>query len=338
MEFLRSENTHFSRERELNIRGKLFTISAPQVMGIVNCTPDSFYADSQSSTTEKQQALINLHVKNGATWLDLGAYSSRPGAEHISEKVEIERLKFAVSYALENHPEVKISVDTFQSEVASYVLEQGVHMINDISGGLINPEIFSIAAAYQVPFVLMHMRGTPQTMVKLNQYDNLLREVIVELGTQLEKARTAGIKDVIIDPGFGFAKDSEQNLKLFSQLEAFQLFDCPILAGISRKSMIYKTLGIEAADSLNGTSVLNVLALEKGASILRVHDVAETREEGRHPFAREPHRRLAQCQPGQQEAEERRDRRIGRAADRGREHQVERRSDDVCISVGDGGE
>jgi len=278
MEFLRSENTHFSRERELNIRGKLFTISAPQVMGIVNCTPDSFYADSQSSTIEKQQALIDLHVKNGATWLDIGAYSSRPGAKHIPEKEEIKRLKFAVSYGLETYPEVKISVDTFQSEVASYALEQGVHMINDISGGLINPEIFSIAAAHHVPYVLMHMRGTPQTMATLNQYDKLLQEVIVELGTQLEKARAAGLKDVIIDPGFGFAKNSEQNLELFSYLEAFQLFDCPILVGISRKSMIYKTLGIDAADSLNGTSVLNTLALEKGADILRVHDVKEAVE------------------------------------------------------------
>lgn len=278
MEFLRSENTHFSRERELNIRGKLFTVSAPQVMGIVNCTPDSFYSESRSSTLEKQRDLIDLHVKNGATWLDIGGYSSRPGAEHISEKAEIERIKFAVSYALESYPEVKISVDTFQSEVASYVLEQGVHAINDISGGLINPELFSITADHQVPYILMHMRGTPQTMAKLNKYDQLLQEVIVELGTQLEKARAAGLKDIIIDPGFGFAKNSEQNLELFSKLEAFQLFDCPVLVGISRKSMIYKTLEIDAADSLNGTSVLNTLALEKGADFLRVHDVKEAGE------------------------------------------------------------
>lgn len=278
MEFLRSENTTFSRERVLNIRGKLFTISAPQVMGIVNCTPDSFYPESQSSTIEKQQKLIDLHAKNGATWLDIGGYSSRPGAEHISEKEEIERIRFAVSYALENYPELKISVDTFQSKVARHVLEQGVHLINDIGGGLINPEIFSIVAEHQVPYVLMHMRGTPQTMAKLNQYDNLLREVAVELGSQLEKARAAGLKDVLIDPGFGFAKNSEQNLELFSCMEAFQLFDCPVLVGISRKSMIYKTLGIEAADSLNGTSVLNTIALDKGANILRVHDVKEAVE------------------------------------------------------------
>jgi len=222
-----------------------------------------------------QKDLIDLHVKNGATWLDIGGYSSRPGAEHISEKEELERIKPAISYALERYPEVKISVDTFQSEVANYVLEQGVHLINDISGGLINSEIFSIVAQHRVPYVLMHMRGTPQTMAQLNNYDNLLQEVIVELGTQIEKARTAGIKDLIVDPGFGFAKNSEQNLELFSYLEAFQLFDCPILVGISRKSMIYKTLGIDAEDSLNGTSVLNTLALGKGANILRVHDVKE---------------------------------------------------------------
>ena len=278
MEFLRSENTNYSRERVLNIRGKLFTISNPQVMGIVNCTPDSFYTYSQNSTPEMQQRLIDLHVKNGATWLDIGGYSTRPGAEHISEKEEIERIKFAISYVLEHYPEIKISVDTFQSDVADYALQQGVHLINDISGGLINPEIFSIIAKHQVPYVLMHMRGTPQTMAQLNKYDNLLREVMVELGTQIERARNAGIKDVIVDPGFGFAKNSEQNLELFSFLEAFQLFDCPILVGISRKSMIYKTLGIEASDSLNGTSVLNTIALDKGASILRVHDVKEAVE------------------------------------------------------------
>nr|WP_294861941.1 dihydropteroate synthase [uncultured Fluviicola sp.] len=278
MEFLRSENTHFSREWELNIRGKLFTISTPQVMGIVNCTPDSFYTTSQSPTIGMQHDLIDLHVKNGATWLDIGGYSSRPGAEHLSEKVEIERIKPAILYALEHYPEVKISVDTFQSEVANYVLEQGVHLINDISGGLINPEIFSIVAEYRVPYVLMHMRGTPQTMAQLNNYHHLLQEVMVELGIQVEKARTPGIKDLIIDPGFGFAKNSTQNLELFSYLEAFQLFDCPILVGISRKSLIYKTLGIEAEDSLNGTSVLNTMALDKGASILRVHDVKEAVE------------------------------------------------------------
>jgi dihydropteroate synthase len=278
MEFLRSENTNYSREWALNIRGKLFTISDPQVMGIVNCTPDSFYADSQSSTPETQQKLIDLNVKNGATWLDIGGYSTRPGAEHISEKEEIERIKFAVSYALEHYPEIKISVDTFQSGVADYVLDQGVHLINDISGGLINPEIFSVTAKHRVPYVLMHMRGIPQNMIQLNKYNNLLQEVIFELGTQIEKARAAGIKDLIIDPGFGFAKNSEQNLALFAHLEAFQLFECPILVGISRKSMIYKTLGIGAGDSLNGTTVLNTMALDKGASILRVHDVKEAVE------------------------------------------------------------
>lgn len=278
MEFLRFENTHFPREWELNIRGKLFTISDPQVMGIVNCTPDSFYADSQSSSTELQRNLIDLHIENGATWLDIGGYSSRPGAEHISEREEIERIKFALTYALEQYPEVKISVDTFQPEVANYALEQGIHMINDISGGLIHSEIFSIVAKHQVPYVLMHMRGTPQTMATLNQYDNFVQEVILELGTQLEEARKAGLNDILIDPGFGFAKNSEQNLDLFSYLEAFQLFDCPLLVGISRKSLIYKTLGIKAEDSLNGTSVLNTLALDKGANILRVHDVKEAVE------------------------------------------------------------
>lgn len=278
MEFLRFENTNFSREWQLNTRGKLFTISAPQVMGIVNCTPDSFYKNSRKSDLEEQRLLIDQHVKNGATWLDIGGYSTRPGAEHISEKVEIERIKSALAYVLETYPEIKLSVDTFQAEVANYALEQGAHLINDISGGLIDSDLFSVVAAFRVPYVLMHMRGTPQNMSGLNQYKNILRETIYELGIQKEKALQAGIKDIIIDPGFGFAKNSEQNLELFSKLEAFHLFGCPLLVGISRKSMIYKTLGTGAEDSLNGTTVLNTLALEKGASILRVHDVKEAVE------------------------------------------------------------
>lgn len=278
MEFLRFENTTFSREWQLNIRGKLFTISAPQVMGIVNCTPDSFYKNSRKPELEEQRALIDEHVRNGATWLDLGGYSTRPGAEHISEQAEIERIKPALSYALETYPDVKLSVDTFQAGVAAYALEQGAHLINDISGGLIDSDLFSVVASHRVPYVLMHMRGTPQNMAGLNQYDNLLREVIYELGIQKEKALQAGIKDILVDPGFGFAKNSEQNLELFSKMEAFHLFNCPLLVGISRKSMIYKTLGIGAEDSLNGTTVLHALALDKGASILRVHDVKEALE------------------------------------------------------------
>lgn len=278
MEFLRSENTTFSREWQLNIRGKLFTISSPQVMGIVNCTPDSFYKNSRKRTPKDQRELIDQHVKNGATCLDLGGYSTRPGAGHISEKEEIERIKPALSYALEQYPEIRVSVDTFQSAVAAYALEQGAHMINDVSGGLIDSGLFSVVAGFRVPYVLMHMRGTPQNMAQQNQYTNLLREVIYELGVQKEKALQAGISDILVDPGFGFAKNSEQNLELFSQMEAFQLFDCPLLVGISRKSMIYKTLGIEAEDSLNGTTVLNTFALNKGASILRVHDVKEAVE------------------------------------------------------------
>ncbi|MDR0803240.1 dihydropteroate synthase [Fluviicola sp.] len=278
MEFLRSEDTTFSRDWQLNIRGKLFTISSPQVMGIINCTPDSFYKNSQKSTPEEQRSLIDLHIRNGATWLDLGGYSTRPGAGHISEKEEIKRIEPALSYILEMYPEILVSVDTFQAAVASYALEKGAHMINDVSGGLIDSGLFSVVSRFQVPYVLMHMRGTPQNMAQQNQYTNILQEVIYELGIQKEKALQAGIKDILIDPGFGFAKNGEQNLELFSRMEAFQLFDCPILVGNSRKSMIYKTLQIEAEDSLNGTTVLNTLALDKGASILRVHDVKEAVE------------------------------------------------------------
>lgn len=278
MDFLRLEDTIFSREWVLNIRGKLFTINRPQVMGIVNCTPDSFYSKSRNEHFLDQKNTIDKHVLEGATWLDLGAYSTRPDAKHISSKEEIERLKQALEYCMHMYPQIKISVDTFQVEVAEAVLNLGVHMINDVSGGTIQPEILTVVGKHQVPYVQMHMRGTPQTMQNQVQYTDFLKTVIGEIGDHLAKAKAAGIEDVIIDPGFGFAKTTEQNFELLSKMEVLQLFKSPILVGVSRKSMIYKTLAIQPEEALNGTSVLNTIALQKGASILRVHDVKQAME------------------------------------------------------------
>lgn len=275
---LKVENTIFPREWSMNYGGKLFTFQQPQVMGIVNCTPDSFFSQSRKSNFEAQKLEIDKHVSAGATWLDLGAYSSRPGAEDISVKEEIERLSAALNYIREYHPNVLLSVDTFRSEVAAYVLEQGPAVINDISGGLMDPEMFTTIGKHHAPLILMHMRGTPQTMSQRSNYSQLFTEVIHELETQVKKALDAGIVDVIIDPGFGFAKTTAQNFELLNQLDLFQVLEKPMLIGVSRKSMIYKTLEISPEEALNGTTVLNSLAIQKGAHILRVHDVKEAVE------------------------------------------------------------
>lgn len=278
MDFLRLENTNYSRNWTLNIRGKLFTINRPIVMGIVNCTPDSFYVDSRMNDFSTQKEQIDKHIKDGATWLDLGAYSTRPGAKHIDATIEISRLEEAVNYCLTQYPNALISVDTFQEKVARKVLEMGVHAINDISGGTLQPKILNHVADYHVPYIQMHMRGTPATMQNKTSYSNVVKDVIFELGEQIKIARKHGIHDIIIDPGFGFAKTVEQNFELLSKLELFKLLEAPILVGISRKSFIYKTLETTPEEALNGTSVLHSFALQKGANFLRCHDVKEACE------------------------------------------------------------
>lgn len=275
---IKVENTIFPREWSMNYGGKLFTFQQVQVMGIVNCTPDSFYSASQKRTTELQFTQIEKHVNAGATWLDLGAYSSRPGATDISVSEEILRLEQALRYCRQNYPDLLISVDTFRSEVAEYVLSDGPAVINDVSGGLLDSKMFDIAAKYKAPLILMHMRGTPRNMMENCVYDNLVEEVIMELAIQVKKAQLAGVKDIIIDPGFGFAKTTQQNFQLLKQMDLLHVLGFPLLVGLSRKSMIYKTLENNPEDALNGTSVLHTLAIQRGCSLIRVHDVKEAFE------------------------------------------------------------
>lgn len=278
MDFLRVEDNYFPRKWGLNLNGKLSTISRPVVMGIVNCTPDSFYDKSRKYTFSDQQAHIDNLVSEGADWLDFGGYSSRPGAVDISENEEIDRILPAIRYTLQQHPDILISVDTFRSKVAQIALENGAHIINDISGGTIDPDLFTVVGKFNCPLILMHMRGTPQTMSSLANYTNVFREVSLFFSQRIELAKKAGITDIIIDPGFGFAKTTEQNFELFKQLELFTHFGFPILVGVSRKSMIYKALQIDPQTALNGTTTLHAFALQKGASVLRVHDPKEARE------------------------------------------------------------
>ena len=247
-------------------------------MGIVNATPDSFY-DGGKSFSEKE--IINQASKmldQGATFLDVGGYSSRPGAAEVSVKEEIERVLLAVNSILKHFPEAIISVDTFRSEVARTAIENGAAIINDISGGDLDKDMPQTVGELKVPYILMHMRGTPETMTTLTDYKNVTTEVIEDLSKKIARAREAGINDIVVDPGFGFAKNIEQNFQLLSDLDLFQNFEVPILVGVSRKSFIYKTLGLTPKEALNGTTSINTISLLKGASILRVHDVKEAVE------------------------------------------------------------
>jgi dihydropteroate synthase len=278
MDFLRVEDNYFPRTWRLNIKGKLSTISKPIVMGIVNCTPDSFYENSRKSTFIDQQKHIDFLAQAGTDWLDIGGYSSRPGAIDISENEEIDRILPAIEYAKRNHPNLVLSIDTFRSRVAQTAIEQGGHIVNDISGGTLDPLLFSVVGKLNCPLIIMHMRGTPQTMNQHTQYTHLFPDVSQFFSQQILKARQAGIVDILLDPGFGFSKTTVQNFELLKQLRLLDCFNLPILVGISRKSMIYKTLGTDANGALNGTTALHLFALLNGASIIRVHDPKEARE------------------------------------------------------------
>lgn len=251
-------------------------------MGILNVTPDSFFAGSRvemrgNLTTEVVDRAGQM-LREGATFLDIGGYSTRPGAPDISLAEEADRVLPAIEAILHAWPDALISVDTFRADVARQAVETGACMVNDVAGGTLDPDMFQTVAQLGVPYILMHLRGTPQTMQSLAKYDNVVTEVIDELGNQLAKLRALGHKDVILDPGFGFAKTPAHNFALLNELEAFRLFSEPLLVGVSRKSTIWRTLGITADEALNGTTVLNTVALLKGASILRVHDVREAVE------------------------------------------------------------
>lgn len=247
-------------------------------MGIINITPDSFYSGSRSNSEKEILDYAEKMLKEGATFFDLGAYSSRPGADDISIELELERIIPVIEVILKEFPGAILSIDTFRAEVAKKSMEAGAAIINDISAGKLDDEMLTIIAKYQVPYIMMHMKGTPQTMKDLNQYEDLTADVLFYFSERIKAARALGINDIIIDPGFGFAKNIDQNFELLSKLELFSSLDLPLLAGVSRKSMIWKKLDISANEALNGTSVLNTAALLKGANILRVHDVKEAVE------------------------------------------------------------
>lgn len=260
----------------LNFKGNLVQIHTPLVMGILNVTPDSFYDGGRYNNSDS--ALLKQAermLEEGATIIDIGGYSSRPGATDISVEEEKKRTINCIKQVSQSFPEAYLSVDTFRSEVASEAVAAGACMINDISGGSLDPQMFDTVASLGVPYVLMHMRGSPQNMKELCQYDDLVGEIIDHLQQKVTQLRDKGVSDIIIDPGFGFAKNIDQNYELLRKLSAFQILDLPVLAGLSRKSMLYKRLNISADEALNGTTVLNTLAVLNGATILRVHDVKE---------------------------------------------------------------
>ena len=262
----------------LNCHGNLIDLETPKVMGIINVTPDSFY-DGGKSFTEKDILLqAEKMLLDGATFLDIGGYSTRPSADEISVEEEIKRVVNTIELILRKFPETLISVDTFRSEVARKAVQKGAVIVNDVSGGILDNQMFQTVAELKVSYILMHMRGTPKTMSKLTDYKNVTLEVLKDLSQKVALARAAGIDDIIVDPGFGFAKNRSQSFELLNNLELFQNLKVPVLVGISRKSFIYKTLEIDAIEALNGTTSLNTIALLKGAKLLRVHDVKEAVE------------------------------------------------------------
>lgn len=263
----------------INVNGKLMDLSHPQVMGILNVTPDSFYAGSRQQTEKDIINRTSQIIEEGASIIDIGAYSSRSNAEHISPEEEMRRLRTGLEIINRYHPGCVVSVDTFRADVARMCVEEyGVAIINDIAAGEMDPQMFDMIARLGVPYIIMHMQGTPQNMQMNPHYDNLLKEVFLYFSEKVQKLRDLGVKDIILDPGFGFGKTVEHNYQLMNHLEEFSLFELPLLVGISRKSMIYKLLGGTPDDALNGTTVLDTISLLKGADILRVHDVKATVE------------------------------------------------------------
>jgi len=247
-------------------------------MGILNITPDSFYQNSRIQTENELIKKAEQMIAEGADILDIGGYSTRPGASDISIDEEIERVLSAIKPIRKSHPEVILSIDTFRSEVAKVAIQEGTNIINDVSGGNLDTQMFQTVAELDVPYILMHMRGTPATMTKLSNYNHLITDIYQELQSKLKVLKFLGIKDLILDVGFGFAKTIPQNYELLKNLSYFKNLEYPLLAGISRKSMIYKSLNIEPSEALNGTTALNMIALQNGASILRVHDVHEAKQ------------------------------------------------------------
>ena len=271
-------NTIFKINKTLHIKGQLIDLSEPKVMGILNVTPDSFFDGGKFIRQNEILKQTEKMLLAGATFIDIGGYSSRPGAKDISEDEEKSRVISAIEIILKNFPDSIISVDTFRSAIAKNAVEAGAAMINDISGGSLDKKMPEVVASLQVPYILMHMQGTPQTMANMTTYDNMLKEMIDYFHQKINDFHTLGVKDIIIDPGFGFAKTIDQNFELLKKLEYLKILEKPMLVGLSRKSVIWKSLNMQPEDALNGTTSLNTIALLKGASILRVHDVKEAKE------------------------------------------------------------
>ena len=262
----------------INCKGKLIDLSTPKVMGILNVTPDSFFDGGKYKDEAEILNQVETMLNDGATFIDIGGYSSRPNADDVSEHEELNRVLPVVKLILKHFPETLISIDTFRSNIAKQSIEAGAALINDISAGKLDNNMFSTIGKLGVPYIMMHMKGNPKTMQQQTQYEDLTKEVIAYFAERIAAAYAAKINDIIIDPGFGFAKTTEQNFELLNKLELLQLIDKPLLAGISRKSMIYKTLNSTSEDALNGTTALHMVALQKGAKILRAHDVKEAME------------------------------------------------------------
>ena len=274
-----TEDKLFPQKYTFQIKGCLYSLDKPKVMGILNLTPDSFYEGSRVPNKENSWLYeAEKKIQEGADFLDLGGYSTRPGAAHISIEDEINRVLPALKAIKKYFPDTLLSIDTFRAEVANAAVAEGADLINDISAGSLDEDMLPLVAKLGVTYIAMHLKGTPQTMQAQTDYQELLPEILYYFSAKIEQFRKLGIKDVIIDPGFGFAKTREQNFEVLRNLKSFQQLGLPILAGLSRKSMIYKTLETSAEDALNGTTALNMFALTKGANILRVHDVKEAKE------------------------------------------------------------
>lgn len=262
----------------INCNGNLIDLTTPKVMGILNVTPNSFYDGGKHKEINSIIHQVDKMLSGGADFIDIGAYSSKPSAEFVSEEEEIKRLVPIVKSLVETFPNIVLSVDTFRAQVAKASVENGVAMVNDIAAGLLDDKMLETVAELKVPYIMMHMRGNPQTMQSLTDYNDIVKEMIFYFSERIQKARSFGISDIVIDPGFGFAKTLEQNYEVLHKMELFSILELPILVGVSRKSMIYKVLENSPQEALNGTSVLNTIALQKGAKILRVHDVNEAVE------------------------------------------------------------
>jgi dihydropteroate synthase len=272
---LARQNTAFSTNRTLAVAGRVIDLNMPRIMGIINVTPDSFYRESRASADFEVLGMAEKMLGDGATFLDIGGYSSRPGANEVTVKEEISRVLPSIKGIRKRFPEAVLSVDTFRAEVARASVEAGADMVNDISGGDLDDKMAETIAALRVPYVIMHMKGNPQTMSSLAQYEDVLLEVTLHLQKKSDRLRKMGVRDIVVDPGIGFAKSPEHNFSLLRELPYVRILGLPIMIGVSRKSLIWKTLQTTPEDAFSGTTVLNTLALIKSASLLRVHDVKE---------------------------------------------------------------